>query len=440
MERYNEYKDSGVQWLGEIPSHWVVVPLKSLCKMYGRIGFRGYSRNDLVDEGEGAITLSPSNFINGKLDYTNCSYLSWEKYEESPEIKVNIGDVVFVKTASIGKVAYVESMPEKTTVNPQILVFKSIGCSPKLLVYYLKTDFMQGWIKASANGSTIFTIAQTTIGKYPFMLPPIEEQDAMVAYLDSATAKIDEAIAQQQKMIDLLNERKQIIINNAVTKGLNPDAPMKDSGVDWIGEIPEHWDVIKLKYIFRRIADGTHFSPETIEEGMPYITATDVRGKGIDFNETKKISQKDYEALVAAGCKPQLNDILLVKDGATTGRVGLMIDDTDCVTLSSVAMLSPQKKYSHLYLMYMMMSDFMQKQILLSMAGAAMPRITLIKLSNFIGIVPPMDEQESIATYIEKASMPIDSAIKSAEKQISLLQERKQIIINDVVTGKVKVC
>jgi len=276
-------------------------------------------------------------------------------------------------------------------------------------------------------------------GEVLTLLPPIEEQRAMVAYLDTATAKIDEAIAQQQKMIDLLNERKQIIINNAVTKGLNADAPMKDSGVDWIGEIPEHWEVIKLKYIFRRIADGTHFSPETIEEGMPYITATDVRGKGIDFNETKKISQKDYEALVAAGCKPQLNDILLVKDGATTGRVGLMIDDTDCVTLSSVAMLSPQKKYSHLYLMYMMMSDFMQKQILLSMAGAAMPRITLIKLSNFIGIVPPMDEQESIATYIEKASMPIDSAIKSAEKQISLLQERKQIIINDVVTGKVKV-
>ena len=440
MERYNEYKDSGVQWLGEIPSHWETRPLKYSCSLKGRIGWNGLRSEEFQDTAF-AYLVTGQDFIGSEIDWSKCYQISQERYDEDPFIQLKNGDMLITKDGTIGKVAKVTNLDKPACLNSGIFVIKQKGSffNQGFLYWMLSSNVLKEFNVYTQTGATIAHLYQNVFENMPCLLPPISEQQAIATYLDTATAKIDEAIAQQQKMIDLLNERKQIIINNAVTKGLNPDAPMKDSGVEWIGKIPEHWEVIKLKYIFRRIADGTHFSPETIEEGMPYITATDVRGKGIDFNETKKISQKDYEALVVAGCKPQLNDILLVKDGATTGRVGLMIDDTDCVTLSSVAMLSPQKKYSHLYLMYMMMSDFMQKQILLSMAGAAMPRITLIKLSNFIGIVPPMDEQESIATYIEKASMPIDSAIKSAEKQISLLQERKQIIINDVVTGKVKV-
>lgn len=429
MERYNEYKDSGVQWLGEIPSHWEMQRWRFLLtenkdkntgsKEKNQLQFRygDIVRKANQDEDADILeTISKYTVVAPNDIMINGLNLNYDFISQR---------VAQVKEKGVITSAYVSLRPT------------FLACS-KYYTYFLKSMDFKKMFHGMGTGIRL-TLSYNELKNQFIPCPSIEEQQAIASYLDEATSKIDAAIAQRQKMIDLLNERKQIIINNAVTKGLNPNVKMKDSGVDWIGEIPEQWDVIKLKYIFRRIADGTHFSPETIEEGMPYITATDVRGKGIDFNETKKISQKDYEALVAAGCKPQLNDILLVKDGATTGRVGLMIDDTDCVTLSSVAMLSPQKKYSHLYLMYMMMSDFMQKQILLSMAGAAMPRITLIKLSNFIGIVPPMDEQESIATYIEKASMPIDSAIKSAEKQISLLQERKQIIINEVVTGKVKV-
>ena len=430
MERYESYKDSGVKWIGEIPGHWGMYKLKYLFKLNKNKNI-GNKCNTILSLSYGKIKIKKD--LNEGL--TPESYESYQL--------LSIGDIVIRSTDLQNDHTSLRTglVKNEGAITSAYIGLKNLDKNlydSRFYHYFLhdwditKAIYNQGkGLRQSLNWDDIKNMLMPVID--------ISEQTAIANYLDSVTSKIDEAISQQQKMIDLLNERKQIIIQNAVTKGLDPNAKMKDSGVEWIGEIPEHWEVIKLKYIFRRIADGTHFSPETIEEGMPYITATDVRGKGIDFNETKKIRQKDYEALVAAGCKPQLNDILLVKDGATTGRVGLMIDDTDCVTLSSFAMLSPQKKYSHLYLMYMMMSDFMQKQILLSMAGAAMPRITLIKLSNFIGIVPPMDEQESIVTYIEKASMPIDSAIKSAEKQISLLQERKQIIINDAVTGKVKV-
>ena len=430
MERYERYKDSGVKWIGEIPEHWGMYKLKYLFKLNKNKNI-GNKCNTILSLSYGKIKIKKD--LNEGL--TPESYESYQLLSTG-DIVIRSTDLQNDHTSLRTGLVKIEGAITSAYIGLKNLDMSL--CDSRFYHYFLhgwditKAIYNQGkGLRQSLNWDDIKNMLMPVLD--------ISEQIAIANFLDSVTSKIDEAISQQQKMIDLLNERKQIIIQNAVTKGLDPNAKMKDSGVEWIGEIPEHWEVIKLKYIFRRIADGTHFSPETIEEGMPYITATDVRGKGIDFNETKKIRQKDYEALVAAGCKPQLNDILLVKDGATTGRVGLMIDDTDCVTLSSVAMLSPQKKYSHLYLMYMMMSDFMQKQILLSMAGAAMPRITLIKLSNFIGIVPPMDEQESIVTYIEKASMPIDSAIKSAEKQIFLLQERKQIIINDVVTGKVKV-
>ena len=429
MERYERYKDSGVKWIGEIPEHWEISCLRRILKKYS---VKGYADKQLL-----SVTREKGVILRGAKGDDGNNNIIPEDLSGYKHVKK--GQFVINKMKS-WQGSYGVSCYEGI-VSPAYFVYDLNFEDKRFFSWAIRSKNYVPFFMQYSKGIRVdqWDLTPENVKCIPFFIPPKSEQTAIANYLDSVTSKIDEAISQQQKMIDLLNERKQIIIQNAVTKGLDPNAKMKDSGVEWIGEIPEHWEVIKLKYIFRRIADGTHFSPETIEEGMPYITATNVRGKGIDFNETKKIRQKDYEALVAAGCKPQLNDILLVKDGATTGRVGLMIDDTDCVTLSSVAMLSPQKKYSHLYLMYMMMSDFMQKQIILSMAGSAMPRITLIKLSNFIGIVPPMDEQESIVTYMEKASMPIDSAIKSAEKQIFLLQERKQIIINDVVTGKVKV-
>lgn len=211
------FKDSGFDWIGSIPNHWNVNKLKYLCKMYGRIGFRGYSAEDLVDEGEGAITLSPTNIIDGKLDYTECSYLSWPKYYESPEIMVFPGDIIFVKTASIGKTAYVKETPIETTVNPQILVIKETALNAQFLTYYLQSSFMQGWIKATSNGSTILTIPQSTIGGYPILLPPDDEQKEIVYYLEKEISKIEDAKSSVEKEIALMQERKQIIISDVVT-------------------------------------------------------------------------------------------------------------------------------------------------------------------------------------------------------------------------------
>jgi len=209
-------KDSG-DLLDFIPAHWKWERLKYNCSIWGRIGFRGYSNEDLVDELSGAITLSPTNIIDGKINYEKCSYLSWKKYYESPEIMVKVGDVIFVKTASVGKSAYIDWMPKETTVNPQIAVFKDIKCNSIFFSWVLQTDYLLEQVENSKAGSTIFTISQEKIGNYKLCLPPRDEQDAIVEYLKEKTESIDHAILLRRNMISILKERKQIIINEAVT-------------------------------------------------------------------------------------------------------------------------------------------------------------------------------------------------------------------------------
>ena len=229
---------------------------------------------------------------------------------------------------------------------------------------------------------------------------------------------------------------KQAVITQAVTKGVRGEREMKDSGVEWIGEIPKEFDSVQLKFFCKLITDGTHFSPNTVETGLPYITAGDVHGIGLDYNSAKRISEDDFQLLVAQGCQPLKGDVLLVKDGATTGRVGFVDSDTPCVILSSVAMLRPADKTDGHYLMYLLASDFLQKQILVSMAGSAMPRTTLTKLTKYIGLLPPLYEQKEIANYLDAKCAEIDRLIAKKEQLVKELESYKKSLIYDVVTGK----
>jgi type I restriction enzyme S subunit len=435
MERYDSYKDSGVKWLGEIPRHWEVVKLKSLCKMFGRIGFRGYSRDDLVDKGEGAITLSPSNFSDGHLDFSNSSYLSWSKYYESPEIMVQNGDIVFVKTASIGKVAYVENLPVETTVNPQILVFKEIKCNAKFLSYYLQSKKIQGWIIASANGSTISTISQVSVGNYPVILPTQKVQEALVGYIDIEISKIDAAIAQQQKMIDLLNERKQIIINNAVTKGLDSNVKMKSSGIDWIGEIPEHWELSQLKKVAKIIL-GKMLSKEQ-GNVYPYLCAKDVHYGSVDVSDLKTMNFSENEKQMY---EVQNGDMLIVEGGAGAGGCAIFESkETGIYIQNSIMIVRGSKSMHNGYICYMIQSMNQRGYVEYICNKATIPHFTKEKVGSVIIPIPPKEEQKTIVEHIIQKIKPIDKNIIACNNRITLLQERKQIIINDVVTGKVKV-
>jgi len=211
-------KDTGIEWLGKIPDHWVVNKVKRVSEIFGRIGYRGYTIDDIVAEKEGAITISPSNMINGYLDLTKCTYLSWDKYNESEEIKIFENDILLVKTGStIGKVAYVQNVEYPLTINPQIAVFKNIKCLNKFLFYYIATDIIQNQFTLSNSGSTIPTMAQEEIGNYPIPLPPIDEQTDIVSFIENKILFNSKTVSKIENEIELLYEYRTVLITEAVT-------------------------------------------------------------------------------------------------------------------------------------------------------------------------------------------------------------------------------
>ena len=211
-------KESGIEWIGEMPAHWDIKRLKHLAKVFGRIGFRGYNASDLVDEEEGAITLSPSNMKEQGMQYNNCTYLSWNKYYESPEIMINDGDVLFVKTGSTyGKSCFVEDLPLEATINPQLVVFKEFNCDNRFFAYLLQSNIVRNQVEISVIGGTIPTISQNKILNYIVPIPSLEEQSLIVEEIIRRCKPIDEAISYTNKMITLLQERKQIIVKEVVT-------------------------------------------------------------------------------------------------------------------------------------------------------------------------------------------------------------------------------
>jgi len=211
-------KDSGIDWIGEIPEEWMLSRVKNVTFSYARIGFRGYRVDDLVDEGEGALTLSPSNLAGSGLDLSKVSYLSWCKYEESPEIQLGVGDVLLTKTgSSYGKTAYITKLSMPATINPQLMVFKRIQGVAKYFYYLTCTDWFQLQIERCVVGGTIPTISQEAIRNMYICWPDSEQQDTIVAYLDTKTAEIDSLIADYQSMADKLREYRKSLISEAVT-------------------------------------------------------------------------------------------------------------------------------------------------------------------------------------------------------------------------------
>lgn len=211
-------KDSGIEWIGEIPEHWEVKRLKFSCNVFGRIGFRGYKSDDLVSEGNGAITLSPSNMKDMKMDYTNRTYLSWKKYYESPEIMISKNDILMVKTGSTyGKCSFVDDIPMECTINPQIVVFKQHKDYPKFLAYSFQTKATRAFVETSVVGGTIPTIAQEKIMNYFFAFPPLSEQQSIANYLDQKCSEIDELISIKLQKIEKLKDYKKSLIFECVT-------------------------------------------------------------------------------------------------------------------------------------------------------------------------------------------------------------------------------
>lgn len=418
MQRYDTYKDSGVKWLGEIPSHWEMRKMKFSFEERSQKGFPNLP----------LLAATQNHGVIRKTDYENRTV---EATKSLDTLKlVEIGDFVISLRSFQGGI---ELCYEKGIISPAYTIlrpthitagyFKHLGKSP-IFIQLLKS--MVTGIREGQN------IDYGKLRENLLPIPPIAEQTAIANYLDTATAKIDAAIAQQQKMIDLLNERKQIIINRAVTKGLNPNAKMKDNGVEWIGEVPEGWKIIPLKAIISFVNGYAFDSNDFKDEGeVKVIRISNIADGTIDYEGIAFVHQNQSLCpyLTKAG------DLLIAMSGATTGKVGF--DDLGGAYVNQRVGIIRSDFQKWVY--YWLNTSYFKEYIYLSALGSAQPNISSKGIKNFRILFPSLEDYERIIENLELLCQKVDNAIGSCENQISLLQERKQIIINEVVTGKVKV-
>jgi type I restriction enzyme S subunit len=429
-------KDSGVEWIGEIPKDWDKRCLKTLLTVL-RGGSPRPIEEYLTDSPDGINWIKIGDTTKGVKEI--CS--TKQKIKPSGLAKsrmVHKGDLLLTNSMSFGEPYFLEV--DGCIHDGWVCLTKLHGIDKLFLYYFLRSDFCKTQFQLQVDGGVVQNLNIDKIGDTYIYLPSLSEQQSIAAYLDEKCAAIDEIIAEAKATIDEYKLWKASVIFEAVTKGLNPNAEMKDSGVEWIGRIPKDWSICKLKWLCEKITDGSHFSPETTDDGYPYITASDVNGKGLNYHLAKRISPSDFEELEKTGCRPQNGDVLLVKDGATTGRVGLMTDNEPCVALSSVAILRPAKTVNSCYLMYLIMSEILQYQIRKSMAGSAMPRTTLSKLVNYVTVSAPLSEQQAISAYLDEKCAAIDGVIAEKEALIGELESYKKSLIFETVTGKRRVC
>jgi type I restriction-modification system specificity subunit, putative len=443
-------KDSGVQWIGQVPEHWKVCKIKQVCRIFGRIGFRGYTQDDLVDAGEGAITLSPSNMQNGKMNFNKCNYLTWKKYYESPEIMINDGDILFVKTGSTyGKTSIVENLPMEATINPQIVVLKEIKMNNYFLYYLLLTEIVQGQVSCSVGGSTIPTLSQESISNYVIPLPPLSEQRAIADWLDAKCADIDAAIELQQRMIDKLKAYKTAVIHQAVTKGLDKNANLKDSGVQWIGEVPEHWEVCKIKNIglfYSGLVNkrGDDFNVEETDKFAYYIPFTNIfNNVEIDVTQLRKVKVNPVEAQNEA----KENDIFFLMSSEDTEGIGKtavlreLIAEYKPLYLNSFCkgLRITSNEVDAIFLNYFMSSDAGNTYCRLQANGFIRINLRLTKLVDCPVLLPPLAEQRAIADWLDAKCADIDATIALKEQKQEKLKAYKKTIIFEYVTGKKQV-
>ncbi|MBU1340990.1 MAG: restriction endonuclease subunit S [Proteobacteria bacterium] len=295
MERYEKYKDSGVEWIGDIPGEWEIKKIKHKCYVKARVGWKGLKSSEFLTNGYSYL-ITGIDFKKDKIDWNDCYHIDKERYDEDPYIQLKDEDLLITKDGTIGKLAVVSRLEKPACLNSGIFVVRSLNkdFSTRYLFWVLKSNLFYQFNDYTSYGSTIQHLYQNVFVEFWYPFPMLKIQIIIANYLDQKTAQIDELIVQKERLIELYEEEKTAIINQAVTKGINPDVELKDSGIEWLGEIPVHWQATRLNRLIR-VKDGTHETPSYISESensYPLVTSKDFEKGQINFDKTKQSLQR----------------------------------------------------------------------------------------------------------------------------------------------------
>jgi len=428
LKHYPKYKESKVQWIGEVPEGWDINKIKRTTYVKGRIGWQGLSTEEYQDIG--AFLITGTDFTEGEIDWSSCNHVSWERYKEDPYIHIKENDLLITKDGTIGKVALVKNMPDKTTLNSGVFVTRPLNkkYETQHMYWILNSLIFERFIDFMKRGATILHLYQETFEEFVFPIPSKSEQIQISSFLDTKTSEIDSILCKDKQLIELLKEKRIALINHVVTKGLNPKVKLKDSRIEWIGEVPEGWEIKKIKNFTtekRNKATKTNDSGHFI--GLENIES--MSGKLISYNST--------ENLEGESLKFKKGNVLFCKLRPYLAKV--IVSDTDGFCTTELIIYECDEKTNPVFLKYRLLSNGYIEYVNSLTDGVKMPRADPIQLSNIKLPLPPLPEQLQIASYLDKETSKIDQTIKKIEEKITLMEEYKKSLIHHVVTGKVDV-
>lgn len=431
LQAYPEYKDSGVDWLGDVPLHWEVDRIKHFINEINERSKNGDEELLSVSQYTG-VTPRKSRVKDGK-QLTNAESLKEYKIVSTGDLVINI---MLAWNGSLGRSEY------DGIVSPSYAVFRFLDSYNSRFYHYLfRTPLFKGIFKTVSTGvvESRLRLYPDVFGRLPSVVPPPDEQDAIVRFLDVAEAHIKRYIRAKQKLIKLLTEQKQAIIQQAVTRGLNPDVPMKDSGVEWLGEIPAHWKQSRLKFTASHIVDCLHATPTYITSGeFPAVRTADVQRGNVNVDGARKLDYEQYK-LWTVRLIPREGDILYTREGERYGLAALVPPNVELCISQRMMVFRIKSGFHSGYLMWQLNAPHVYEQASQDIGGATSPHINISTIKNYWLVIPPINEQISIDQHIVQKHKILNEIIERARHEIALIREYRTRLIADVVTGKVDV-
>ncbi|TFH84865.1 restriction endonuclease subunit S [Billgrantia azerbaijanica] len=435
--KYPEYKDSGVEWLGEVPAHWAVKRLRYVAEL-------NPSKSEVWTlPAESSVSFIPMEAVGED------GSLSLEQTRPIGEVLagytyVREGDVTIAKITPCfenGKGAVMRGLKNHVGFGTtELTVMRPIAglTTSDYLYRVISSEPFRVLGESSMYGAGgQKRVPDDFVRNFSIAWPPYKEQEQIQAFLDHEIARIDALVEEQQRLIELLKEKRQAVISHAVTKGLDPDVPMRYSGVEWLGEVPAHWELTRIGWINSELTYGFTNPMPTEDDGPKMLTANDIGWGEIFYDTARSTSELAFKKLLTDKSRPRRGDLLLTKDG-TLGRVAVHDGQPACIN-QSVALIRPLCLADSEFLCSLLQASCYQSQMIFEAGGTTIKHIYITRLAKMPIALPPLNEQKEVLEKINNENVRYLSLIEEAEKSAKLLGERRSALISAAVTGKIDV-
>lgn len=436
---YPTYRDSKVEWLGKIPEGWQVKRLKTFAAP------QLSNVDKKSSEGQERVLLC--NYTDVYYNERITPDLDFMRATATPEqvrrFELSGGDVLITKDSEswtdIAVPAVVaEDLPGVLCGYHLALIRPGLQCHGPFLARAFRAVGPRDQLQLAANGITRFGLGGGAIATSAFAMPPMREQRAIAAFLDPETARIDALVEKKERLIELLREQRSALITRAVTKGLDPTVPMKDSGVMWLGEIPEHWEIRRLRELTPGLGVGVVVQPSQYvsDDGLPFLYGRDIQEGKILAEQARRISREDSQRLPKS--QLHLDDLVMVRVGAP-GVTAAITSELEGANCASLIIIRRHSSFLSNWLCYLLNSRLIRFQVDLVQYGAAQEQFNVGHAVNFLVPTPPMCEQRAITQFLDRETARIDELVAKVREAIDRLKEYRIALISAAVTGKIDV-